>query len=517
LLANESIQAREGVGPDNGVSRRFFRDTILNFTGQGFILLLTFLTVPYTVHKLGPDLFGVVALVQVIGGLSGLASLGVGRALNKFVSELYWQGDFQAINRLFQTAWGTCLIAGLVGIIGFIGPEELVGRLFFRGGPEVGEVVGFAIYVAAFGLFTSMLLEVVSALPAALRRFGVCNTVNVLASIVRCLGPVLVLAFGYSVRAVLVVILASNILALVAFALISRRFIPGLSLLPSFRWEAFRKLFDFSLPLFLSALFFLITTRVDRFILAYYLPLAAVTFYTLPYSIAERASVGVGNIMSVVLPFSSELHSMGAQEKLHELYLRSSKVMTLVTLPITVIMLAIPGPILQFWLGQEYAEQGSLVLSLLAAATFMNAAAGVATVTSLGVGRAWMSSVFTFGTSVLNLAANFILIPNYGIQGAAVASLLASVLTVPLFIYGVTRMLKFSLRGLFWHSFSRPLICGCAQFSFLFPFRQYVDSLAVLVLVCALSLGVFAMLSLFWAANLEERDALFRLVLRRIK
>src|SRR6266576_2155947 len=281
---------------ESGVSRRFFGNTMVNYIGQGFILVLTFVTAPYTVHHLGPELFGILALVQVTAGFAGLLNLGIGRALTKYISELYWTGDFKAINQLFQTAWATCLMAGMVGLVILIGPRATIGRLFFRGGPEVDAVVGFAIYVAAFGLFTSMLLEAISALPVALQRFGICNAINVATGAVRCLGPVIVLALGYSIRAVLIVILASNILAVIAFAVVSRKLIPGLSLLPHFDWAAFRKLFTFSLPLLLSALFALIVTRVDRFILAYYLPLAAVTFYTLPYSISEKASMGIGSI-----------------------------------------------------------------------------------------------------------------------------------------------------------------------------------------------------------------------------
>lgn len=503
--APQSVPDQEG-----SVSRRFFSNTMVNYVGQGFILVLTFATAPYTVHHLGPELFGILALVQVIAGFAGLLNLGIGRALTKYVSELHWTGDSRAINELFQTAWATCVMAGLVGLLILIGPRATIGRLFFRGGPQVEAVVGFAIYVAAFGLFTSMLLEAIAAIPSALQQFKISNTVNVATSTVRCLGPVIVLALGYSIRAVLVVILASNILAVVAFAVISRKLIPGLSLLPVFHRAAFRKLFSFSLPLLLSALFALIVARVDRFILAYYMPLAAVTFYTLPYSISEKAAVGVANITSVVFPFTSELHSMGAHDKVHELYLRATKMMTLVTLPITAILIAVPGPILRYWLGPEYAVQGALALRLLGGATFLTALSGVPTVTSLGVGEAWVPAAFAFASSVINLLANFLLIPRYGIDGAAMAALLPQAVVVPVFVYVVTRMLKFSLWELFSHGLLRPLVCASVQMALLFMFRRYIDNLVTLGALCFLSLCVYGVLSVFGAVTKEERIALFR-------
>jgi len=499
-----------------GVSRRFFSNTMVNYAGQGFILVLTFVTAPYTVHHLGPELYGILALVQLTAGFAGLLNLGIGRALTKYVSELFWKGEYQEINLLFQTAWTTCIIAGLVALAVLIGPKATIGRLFFRGGPEISGVVGFAIYVAAFGLFTSMLLEAVSGLPAALQRFDVLNGINVIVGTARCVGPVVVLAMGYSIRAVLIVVLASNLLAVAAFAAVSCKLIPGLNLLPRFGWPAFKKLFSFSLPLLLSALFALIVARVDRFILAYYLPLAAVTFYSLPSSISEKASVGVANITSVVFPFTSELHSMGHHDKVHELYLRSTKIMMLVTMPITTILVAAPGSILRYWLGPEYAAQGAVALSLLGMATLLNALSAVPTVTSLGVGEAWLPAAFAFGSSVINLVSNFMLIPRYGINGAAAASLLSQALVVPPFLYMVTRMIKFSLWELLSHGLLRPLVCASAQFAILIAFRSYVDSLLGLGVLCFASLCVFGVLSIFGAITQEERSALLRLPMPRM-
>jgi O-antigen/teichoic acid export membrane protein len=511
-LQTESTPTQSGNAPEQkiSVSRRFFTNTIVNYAGQGLILALTFVTAPYTVHHLGPELFGVVTLVQVIAGFAGLLNLGIGRALTKYVSELYWKGDFGTINQLFQTAWATCIMGGLFGLLILIGPQDTIERLFFRGGPAVHDAVGFAIYVAAFGLFTSMLLEAIGALPSALQQFKICNVISIFTSTIRCLGPVTVLALGYSIRAVLAVILASNILAVIAFALVSRRLVPGLSLLPKFNLPAFRKLFSFSLPLLLAALFSLIITRVDRLILAYYLPLAAVTFYTLPYSISEKAAMGVANITSVVFPFTSELHAMGAHDKIHELYLRSSKILTLVTLPITVVLLAVPGPILRFWLGPEYAAHGTVTLCLLGAATFLGAVGAVSTVTSLGVGNAWIPTVFAFASSLINLVSNLVLIPRYGINGAALASLLPQALTIPIFVYVVARMINFSLWKLFSHALMRPLLCGAVQAAILFSFRRNVTNLVSLILLGVTSLGVYGVLSLFVAITQAERNALFR-------
>lgn len=508
---DESRNVMNELTKTPSVNRRFFSNTAINYAGQAFVIVLTFATAPYTVHHLGPELYGILALVQVVAGFAGLLNLGIGRALTKYVSELFWKGDFGEINRLFETAWATCLMAGVMSFVVLAAPKGVIGRLFFRGGPEVRAVVGFAIYIAAFGLFTSMLLESVSGLPVALQRFDIVNVVNVIVGTVRCVGPVVVLALGYGIRAVLAITLAGNLLALAAFAIVSMKLIPGLSLAPKFSRTAFKKLFSFSLPLLLSALFALLVTRADRLILAYYLPLAAVTFYTLPYSISQKASLGVANITAVVFPFTSELHSRGVQDKVHELYLRSTKILMLVTMPLITILIAVPGPILRYWLGPEYAAEGATALVLLAIATLLNALSAVPTVTSLGVGEAWIPAAFAFGSSVVNLTSNFLLIPRFGINGAAIASVLGEGLVTPIFVCVVTRMIQVPFWELFTQGIVRPLVCASVQFAVLLAFRRYADSLLGLATLCVASLAIFAFVSLFGAITQEERSALFRL------
>jgi O-antigen/teichoic acid export membrane protein len=502
------LQTNANVG-EAGVSRRFLSNTVLNFAGQGFLLLLNIVTAPYIVHHLGAELFGIVALVQTTAGFAGLLNLGIGRALTKYVSELYWKGEVKTINQIFQTAWATCIVSGMVALLLVVGPSETISKIFFRDGPQVNGVAGFAIYVAALGLFSSMLLEAVSALPGALQRFAICNAINVMMGVLRCLGSVGLLAWGYSIRSVLMANLISNLVGVAAFAIVSRNLIPGLSLIPGFNWTAFKRLFRFSLPLILSSLSTLIVTRLDRFILAYFLPLAAVSFYTLPYSLSEKLSMGVTNITSVVFPFTSELHAMNAHEKVQELYLRSTKILNLVMLPLTVMLLAVPGTILQFWLGPEYASQGAVALALLGAAAFLNAASAVPTVTSLGVGRAWMPACFAGAGAVINLVSNFLLIPRYGITGAALGALLPQAIVVPFFVYFVTRSLKFSLWRLVADGFMRPLACAVVQFAILYGLRGYINSRMSLMLVCFVSFAVFGVLAVFVAIENGERSALF--------
>src|SRR5262249_29489856 len=264
-------------------------------------------------------------------------------------------------------------------------------------------------------------------------------------------------------------------------------------------------------PLLLSAISAMIVARVDRFILAYYLPLAAVAFYTLPYSLAQKLSSAVGNVTSVVFPYASELHAMSDLKKLKELYLRSSKILILMPLPYTMVLIVLPDPILRYWLGPEYAEQGAMALCIIGIATFLNAVTAVPTVTSLGVGRPWMPSVFSTASSVASLAANLLLIPKYGVNGAALALLLSELVGGAPFIYLINRRLGVAPLRFMSEVVARAFVCTVVQLLILLAARHYIDGLISLIIASLISLLVFGLCALFVAMSADERRALFAL------
>jgi O-antigen/teichoic acid export membrane protein len=221
-------------------------------------------------------------------------------------------------------------------------------------------------------------------------------------------------------------------------------------------------------------------------------------------------------VTSVVFPFTSELHAQEAHEKVQELYVRSTKILTLVTLPFAAILFALPGPILRYWLGPDYAAQGAMTLALLGLAAYLNAVSAIPTVTALGIGRPWTPAAFALAGSAINIVANIILIPRYGINGAAFGALLPQALVVPIFVFRVNRLVRFSFWKLGSEAFLRPFACCAVQCTILLLARPYIDNLAVLVAVCFLSLGVFGVLSIFGTLSASERQLLFGELRRRI-
>ncbi len=63
------------------------RNTLLNLIGQGLPLVVAVITIPFIIHGLGIERFGLLSLAWVVLGYFAIFDLGLGRATTKFVAE----------------------------------------------------------------------------------------------------------------------------------------------------------------------------------------------------------------------------------------------------------------------------------------------------------------------------------------------------------------------------------------------------------------------------------------------
>src|ERR1017187_5297592 len=204
---------------EHSIGARLVTSILFNLLGQVYVTVLSLAVVPFVVHRLGVNLYGLIAIVVSLGGFGGLMNFGIGRALAKSVSELYWKGDLRRIRDLFQAAWTITLIASTITFVCFLVPRDAIERLLFHESSEARKYTGFALVMTAFGLFFTMITEALTAIPTGLQRFDLNNRISMTIASIRQLGSVAVLALGFHIRAILIVYFLGS---LVMFAMTLR-------------------------------------------------------------------------------------------------------------------------------------------------------------------------------------------------------------------------------------------------------------------------------------------------------
>jgi len=496
------------------LGQKLVKNTVYNFLGQFYGLVLGFVVVPYLVHRLGVEAYGVFALAAALGGFAGLLNLGVGKALSKRVAEFYWKGDLGPIYKLFQTALMVCLAAGMAGGVLLIGFQDWISSELFHASGDHRQVVRFALYATGLSVLVSLLFDLLSGLTTALQRFDVYNRMNVVVATVTYLGSVLAVAAGFSLKGVLVVIVVANLAGVAGHVRFLRKTLPVLPFWPKFHWPAFRQLASFSLFVLVAGSCAFLVHRLDRMLVAYYLPLAAVTLYTIPYSLAEKTTLAVGNLTSAIFPSASELSAMPGTGRLKELYLRASKMVLLAALPGMLVLLFLAGPLLRFWMGQEFAKQGTVALQLLTLGFLLNILGHVPFTIAQGAGWPSLSAKFSILNAAVALLFFSLLIPRYGIDGAAAAFLISEILVMPLFVHSVNRRLGVGWKSLLLRAYLPAGVSGIVASVVLVFLGSRVSSLPGLIAAVCLALILYATAVLVCGLDSQERAQIqFRLSL----
>jgi O-antigen/teichoic acid export membrane protein len=311
------------------------------------------------------------------------------------------------------------------------------------------------------------------------------------------LGIVTVLALGRGLLAVLAVQVVVNAVAVLAFFLLARRILPEVRLRPGYDRATFRMLARFSFLKFANNVSTNTVMQIDKVLVGALVSLGAVGFYFVPLQLAQRLTTVVGAVAVAFLPAASALHGRADREHLVELYLRATKVVAVLGLPLAALLVVFAHPILEFWIDPHFADEGAVTLQVLAVGYGINIFSTIPAITSDSLGRPGVTTSFSVISAGLNVALSLIFIPRYGIVGAALAIGINSALLVPIFLWYVhRRVLVLPIRMVLARSIAAPAVAAGLALVPMFALRETVDSRLTLALALVLGFGAYLVLTL---------------------
>ena len=191
----------------------------------------------------------------------------------------------------------------------------------------------------------------------------------------------------------------------------------------------------FSIPLGVGELMNTILQRADILLLTAFVGPKA----TAVYAASEFISRVVGNARyvfdGIAAPVFSEALHLGQRERLHQNLQLLTRWVATAAAPIAVTVIALRHELLSLYGPAFQAGAGTIVV--LATAHLINAIFGLAGYVLLVSGRSRLLLANNVAVAIVNVAAGLILIPRFGLMGAAIASLAGVVLLHTLVIIQV--------------------------------------------------------------------------------
>jgi O-antigen/teichoic acid export membrane protein len=265
---------------------------------------------------------------------------------------------------------------------------------------------------------------------------------------------------------------------------------PSLEIRATWDPRLLRTLFAFSVYSFISNVSGSLLLQFDKFALGALRSVTAVTYYVVPGNVAQRLHSATASLTTVLLPAASGMYARGGDDDVRRLYVRATKFTLLFLMTLTVPAVVFARQILRYWLGEAFAIHSFWALRLLVLTYFMLSLTAIPYFIVLARGRPQLAGIFSGVTALLNVALVFVLIPRYGVIGAAAAFLL-SMATVPPSILYVERYVL-GLGDHLWRRLALRFAVPIAlELGACWALRPLAVDLPVLLVLLAVTVAIF--------------------------
>jgi O-antigen/teichoic acid export membrane protein len=161
---------------------------------------------------------------------------------------------------------------------------------------------------------------------------------------------------------------------------------------------------------------------LDRVLVGSFMSLGAVADYTVPYEAMTRLRIIPTSLVNTLYPAFSERGADARGGNIQRLYEGSTRYLLLVFLPAISFLVVLGPDVLSVWMGPKFANGTSLVLQILAIGVLLNAIGYVPYNALQALGRPDVPAKFHVLELPLHVLLCILLIPHWGIVGAAIAT-----------------------------------------------------------------------------------------------
>jgi O-antigen/teichoic acid export membrane protein len=398
------------------------RNAALNIATEAWLALVLFANIPLLVRFLGEESFGLFSLAWVVVGYLAFLDIGVSTATTKFTSEYLARGDVTQVGRLVRTALAANSVMGIVAGLLSVAISPLLIQYAFKIPATLHREALLVFIAVGFALPVLLIQGVLRATLSSYQRFDWINLVNGSAITVQWFVMTSLAWRGLGVLTVVWVAVLARLTMVVIYFFLVRRLIPGVFSQISFCWGTLRCLLHFGAWVSVSQVMSPILVYMDRMMIAAMVSLSAVTIYTIPTEVFNRLGVLPSCLMATLFPALSHHGAYGPQnDRTTRLFNQTTRYLFISLCPLFAFLLVEARDILAVWMGPKFAAQATLAFQILALGALVNFLARLAYVAVQALGRPDITGKFHLTELPIYIALCAILIPRWGIVGAALA------------------------------------------------------------------------------------------------
>ena len=428
-----------------------------NFLGMAYQIILG--------RILGPEMYGLYNLAMSVATIaSSFSVFGLLGALARFIPFHLKRGETEIVRSTIDFSSIFVFSSGIIlAIVLFVLADYVAVSIFSK--PELAT----PLRIFAFGIPVLALQRVMRGITRGFKavKYNVL-VFNIGDRVIKIAFFLVSMVFIYRLYGAICALIAGSFTTTILIMwLIRFRIFPEYS--SCRRTPVARSLLSFSWPLALTGFTFLFVSKTDKILLGYYLSSEDVGIYSPALVIAGMLVFVAEAFKYIFLPTVSEHFANKDISGLELLFKSTSKWIFLIVLPMFFLIMLFPREIITLLYGSKYVG-GYMALIILSLGIAMNDLSGTAGNILVGGGHTKLNLICEVIAAATNIVLNIILIPRYGIVGAAAAtgiSYMTRNISSVSFVWATFRMHPYRL------SYLRILFSGAVAAGIIFVLKMY--------------------------------------------
>lgn len=492
-------------------SQTLIKNSAYSFLGYLLPIVFSIAITPVIVKKLGVQDYGIYVLLNTINGFLTLIDLGVGLSLVKYAAEYRATKQPDKLYYLIGSVNFLFLVFGLIGLLVYF----LIGKFFlplFNVPIEQSIHILPVFLIAGASFFITSLAIVPTSLLKAWQRYDLSVKIGLFYLMLFNLASLCLVLAGFKLKLIFLANAVLTFLAWLAYMFWARKATGQKLWHFDWNWQEVKRCYRFGIAAFVTNISNNTLSQLDRLVIPIYLSPAQLSYYSLPGNVAEKINGVTGTSTNVLFPMLSSLTAAGQKEQISRLYIKVFRNIIVLAAAMAISVALFSQKILFYWINSDFAEKGAAILIILAGTNALLAIYAVLQNFLLGFGKVRFLMKVSISMAILNVLLLILLVPPYGIRGAAWAYLF-SVLPIFYVIYWVEkRILYLEHRSAFYmRLLFKLLITGTVFYAIYYlVLNPLVVNLASLIVAGLISVPLYLVLYKFFGFFDQEDWLIFK-------
>jgi O-antigen/teichoic acid export membrane protein len=445
---------------------------VWNYLSTLISLAVGLALVPLMIRFLGEAHYGLWVLVGAVVGYASLLDLGFSVSICKWLAEHRFSEADRERNAFMSTMLVALLALGVVVLLATAALALVLGRLFTI---DVQDLACARLLLLVIGLAAAaeFPLGLFGHLIFAHERLDIANALTIAHLLLGLALTVVALVAGYGVLAVGVVNTGVALLIHAVRLLAARRIVPSLRLsFALFDSRYLREVRRFSFYMTVNQCSRRLTLKTGEIIVGSFLPLSAVSVYSIGLRLSNAARTLSEQLARVVFPAGASLYAGSDMARVRRLVLEGTRMTLALGLPLAITLVVLADDIVRAWVGRPV-ESAAAVSRLLVVATAATMVQWVPSTVTLSVGRVAVPSLLASLEAVVNLGLSVLLVSRYGLLGVAMGTLVPAAIFACIQVPYTCRVLSIPLGTFVREALIPPALPAIPVAAVLFLWTHY--------------------------------------------